>query len=131
MSGGPNCSAKSGSSEPATEARISEDVELLLVPPRDREHQQPPATPTNPPPASTFRHRKPGNQTRKLGTTAQTSSYPRIHGFTSTSLLGKRKLRFCDSPSDSESALAEAEGGLGGRGLGVGGDILFLPINST
>lgn len=36
------------------------------------------------------------------------------------------------SPSDSESALADAEdGGLGGRGFGVGGDILFLPTNST
>lgn len=39
--------------------------------------------------------------------------------------------RFSDSPSDSESALADAEEGLGGRGFGVGGDILFLPINST
>lgn len=36
------------------------------------------------------------------------------------------------SPSDSESALTDvADGGLGGRGFGVGGDILFLPTNST
>lgn len=40
-------------------------------------------------------------------------------------------LKLSDSLSDSESALADAEGGLGGRGFGVGGDILFLPINST
>lgn len=40
-------------------------------------------------------------------------------------------LKLSDSPSDSESALADTEGGLGGRGFGVGGDILFLPINST
>lgn len=37
-----------------------------------------------------------------------------------------------DSPSDSESALTDAaDGGLGGRGFGVGGDIRFLPTNST
>lgn len=36
------------------------------------------------------------------------------------------------SPSDSESALTDAaDGGLGGRGFGVGGDIRFLPTNST
>ncbi len=39
---------------------------------------------------------------------------------------------FSYSPSDSESVLTDAaEGGLGGRGFGVGGDILFLPMNST
>lgn len=36
------------------------------------------------------------------------------------------------SPSDSESARTDAaDGGLGGRGFGVGGDIRFLPTNST
>ncbi|TNN52221.1 hypothetical protein EYF80_037577 [Liparis tanakae] len=43
-----------------------------------------------------------------------------------------RSLVFWSSPSDSESVLKDAaDGGLWGRGLGVGGDILFRPMNST
>lgn len=51
---------------------------------------------------------------------------------TSTGPTSTPRFRNGYLPSDSESVRTDAaDGGLGGRGFGVGGDILFLPTNST